>query len=169
MVLDTETTGFSPDRGDRIVEIGAVELIDRIPTGRVFHEYINPQRDVPWGAYRVHGLSYRFLRNKPVFEDVGREFLDFIGNSKLVIHNAGFDMRFVNAELRWIGLPEIPKNRVVDTVTLARRRFPGEKCSLNNVCRRLGIDVSARSERHGALLDSEILAEAYIAMLGRRR
>lgn len=169
VVLDTETTGFSPNRGDRIVEIGAVELIDRIPTGRAYHEYVNPQRNVPWGAYRVHGLSYEFLSDKPVFGDIGREFLDFVGNAKLVIHNAGFDMRFLNAELRWIGLPLIPRYRVVDTVAIARRRFPGESCSLDNVCRRLGIDVSARSDRHGALLDSEILAKAYIELVGRRR
>ncbi|MEI4485399.1 DNA polymerase III subunit epsilon [Frigidibacter sp. MR17.14] len=169
IVLDTETTGFDPSTGDRIVEIGAVELYNHMPTGRTYHQYINPERSMPQDAFEVHGLGDDFLRDKPVFKFVGQAFLDFIGpDSKLVIHNASFDMKFLNAELGWAGLPVIPMDRAVDTVMIARRKFPGSPASLDALCRRFGVDNSAR-EKHGALLDSEILAEVYLELLGGRQ
>lgn len=169
IVLDTETTGFEPQEGHRIVEIGAVELFNHMPTGRTYHQYINPQRDMPTEAFDVHGLSIDFLRDKPVFAAVGQAFLDFIGpDSKLVIHNAAFDMKFLNAELGWAGLTMIEGHRAVDTLLIARRRFPGSPASLDALCRRFGVDNSAR-EKHGALLDSEILAEVYLELLGGRQ
>ena len=168
IVWDTETTGFEPEAGDRIVEIGAVELVGHVPTGRVFHEYIDPQRDMPQGAFEVHGLSTEFLRGKPLFAEVGRKFLDFVGDAKLVAHNAAFDMKFVNAELGWAGLPVIPEERAVDTLEIARRRFPGARNSLDALCARYGVDNSAR-EKHGALLDSEILAEVYLELIGGKQ
>ncbi len=168
IVLDTETTGFDPVEGDRIVEIGAVELFNHLPTGRTFHQYINPQRTMPPSAFEVHGLGDDFLRDKPVFAAIGQAFLDFIEDAKLVIHNASFDMKFLNHELKLIGLPEIPWVRTVDTLAIARQRFPGSPASLDALCRRFGVDNSAR-ERHGALLDSEILAEVYLELIGGRQ
>ena len=168
IVLDTETTGLDPLQGDRIVEIGAVELINHMPTGRTFHQYINPERDMPQEAFNVHGLSEEFLSDKPVFRAVGREFLDFIGDAKLVIHNAAFDMKFLNAELKWMNAPQIPMAQAVDTLAIARSRFPGAQNSLDALCRRFGIDNSART-KHGALLDSEILAEVYLELVGGRQ
>ena len=168
IVWDTETTGFEPEAGDRIVEIGAVELMGHVPTGRTFHEYVDPQRDMPEGAFQVHGLSAEFLRGKPLFAEVGRRFLDFVGDAKLVAHNADFDMKFVNAELGWAGLPTIPEERKVDTLAIARRRFPGARNSLDALCMRFGVDNSAR-EKHGALLDSEILAEVYLELIGGKQ
>jgi DNA polymerase-3 subunit epsilon len=168
IVLDTETTGFDPDLGDRIVEIGGVELFNHLPTGRTFHQYINPERDMPQSAFEVHGLSSEFLADKPVFAAVGRAFLDFVGEARLVIHNASFDMKFLNWELRAMGLRELPWEQAVDTLAIARRRFPGSPASLDALCRRFGIDNSRR-EKHGALLDSEILAEVYLELVGGRQ
>jgi DNA polymerase III subunit epsilon len=168
IVLDTETTGLDPDAGDRIVEIGAVELLNQMPTGRTFHRYINPQRDVPAEALAVHGLSAAFLADKPVFAAVAAEFAAFVGDARLVIHNAAFDMRFLNAELGWAGQAGFAWARAVDTLELARRRFPGAVNSLDALCRRFGVDNSGR-EKHGALLDSELLAEVYLELMGGRQ
>ncbi len=168
IVLDTETTGFDPETGDRIVEIGAVELNNHVVTGRTFHQYINPERAMPQEAFQVHGLSDEFLRDKPKFADVGQAFLDFIGDARLVIHNAAFDMKFLNAELKWMHLPELPWERAIDTLAIARQRFPGSPASLDALCRRFAIDNSART-LHGALLDSEILAEVYLELIGGRQ
>ncbi|MBC7142654.1 MAG: DNA polymerase III subunit epsilon [Rhodobacteraceae bacterium] len=169
IVLDTETTGFEPAEGHRIVEIGAIELLNHMPTGRVYHQYINPERMMPKEAFEVHGLGDEFLRDKPPFAAVGTAFLDFIGpDSRLVIHNAAFDMKFLNAELGWASLPVIPMDRALDTVAIARRRFPGSPASLDALCRRFAIDNSAR-EKHGALLDSELLAEVYLELIGGRQ
>lgn len=167
--LDTETTGFDPTQGDRIVEIGAVELINHMPSGNNYHQYINPERSMPKEAFDVHGLGDDFLRDKPVFAKIGQDFLDFIGpDSKLVIHNAAFDMKFLNAELNKVGLPQIANSRAVDTLAMARRKFPGSPATLDALCRRFGINNSHRT-LHGALLDSEILAEVYLELLGGRQ
>ncbi|MFQ8431586.1 DNA polymerase III subunit epsilon [Amaricoccus sp. W119] len=168
IVLDTETTGFDPDSGDRIVEIGAVELLNHLPTGRVFHVYINPEREVPEEAFAVHGLSTAFLSDKPAFAKIAADFLAFVGEARLVIHNAAFDVKFLNAELRWAGHPEIAPARAVDSLEMARRRFPGANNTLDALCRRFGVDNSAR-EKHGALLDSELLAEVYLELVGGRQ
>ena len=168
IVLDTETTGFDPKTGDRIVEIGAIELIRHVPTGNVFHEYIDPERNMPQEAFEVHGLGDDFLRGKPKFAEIGQRFLDFVGDAKLVIHNAAFDMKFLNAELKWMGLSQIPYDRAIDTLDIARRKFPGSPASLDALCRRFSIDNSART-LHGALLDSEILAEVYLELIGGRQ
>ena len=168
IVLDTETTGFEPAEGDRIVEIGAVELLNHMPTGRTFHEYIDPQRSMPAEAFAVHGLGDDFLRGKPVFRDIAQKFLDFVGDAKLVIHNAKFDMKFLNAELGWIDRPLLPMSQAIDTVEMARKKFPGAPASLDALCRRFGIDNSSRT-LHGALLDSEILAEVYLELIGGRQ
>lgn len=169
IVLDTETTGFEPAEGDRIVEIGAVELFNHVPTGRTYHQYINPERAMPTAAFEVHGLGDDFLRDKPPFAAIGVAFLEFIGSdSRLVIHNASFDMKFLNAELGWASLPVLPMDRALDTVAMARRKFPGSPASLDALCRRFGIDNSAR-EKHGALLDSELLAEVYLELIGGRQ
>jgi DNA polymerase-3 subunit epsilon len=168
IVLDTETTGLDPDTGDRIVEIGAVELVNHMPTGRTFHAYVNPQREVPVEAVEVHGLTTAFLSDKPVFAAIAAEFVAFIGDARLVIHNAAFDMKFLNAELGWTGHGSVPWARAVDTLDLARRRFPGAQNTLDALCRRFGVDNSGR-ERHGALLDSELLAEVYLELKGGRQ
>lgn len=168
IVMDTETTGLDPFTGDRIVEIGGVELINHLPTGRVYHQYINPERDMPVEAYNVHGLSIEFLSDKPVFHKIAQEFLDFVGSDKLVIHNAPFDMKFLNAEFERMNLPKLPMSQAIDTLDMARRRFPGAQNTLDALCRRFGIDNSAR-EKHGALLDSEILAEVYLELIGGRQ
>ena len=168
IVLDTETTGFDPETGDRIVEIGVVELIGHVATGRTYHQYINPERAMPEEAFQVHGLGDDFLRDKPKFAAIGQAFIDFIGDSKLVIHNAAFDIKFLNAELKWMGLAAIPWERAVDTLAIARKRFPGSPSSLDALCRRFSIDNSART-LHGALLDSEILAEVYLELIGGRQ
>ncbi len=168
IVLDTETTGFDPTTGDRIVEIGAVELMGHVATGKTYHQYINPERAMPDDAFQVHGLGDDFLRDKPKFAQIGQAFLDFIGDSKLVIHNAAFDIKFLNAELKWMGLPEIPWEQAIDTLAIARKRFPGSPASLDALCRRFGIDNTSRT-LHGALLDSEILAEVYLELIGGRQ
>ncbi len=168
IVMDTETTGLDPFRGDRIVEIGGVELLNHLPTGRIYHQYINPERDMPQGAFDVHGLSSEFLSDKPVFKKIGQDFLDFVDGAKMVIHNASFDMKFLNAEFEWMGLPKLPMSQSIDTLDMARRRFPGAQNTLDALCRRFGVDNSAR-EKHGALLDSEILAEVYLELIGGRQ
>lgn len=169
IVLDTETTGMDPADGDRLVEIGCVELMNHIPTGRTFHVYINPERDVPAEAVAVHGLSEVFLKDKPTFGEIVGDFMDFIGSdSTLVIHNASFDMKFINAELKTFGFPSIEWKRVLDTLDMARKKFPGSPANLDALCRRFNIDNSNRT-LHGALLDSELLAEVYLELLGGRQ
>ncbi|WP_339947089.1 DNA polymerase III subunit epsilon [uncultured Albimonas sp.] len=168
LVMDTETTGFEPKEGHRLVELGAVELFNHVPTGRVYHQYLNPERDVPIEAFNVHGLSYDFLSDKPLFRDVAGAFLEFLGDAKLVIHNAEFDMRFINAELGWLKRPPLPMERAIDTLAIARKRYPGSPNTLDALCRRFGIDNSGR-EKHGALLDSELLAEVYLELIGGRQ
>lgn len=181
IVLDTETTGFDPFDGDRLVEIGCLELLNHVPTGRTYHQYINPERGMPNEAFGVHGIGPDLLspprppkpgevtlRDKPVFAKVAQEFLDFIGDAKLVIHNASFDMKFLNAELGWLNLPQLPMAQAVDTLAIARKKFPGSPASLDALCRRFGIDNSSRT-LHGALLDSEILAEVYLELIGGRQ
>lgn len=167
IVLDTETTGLSPTTGDRIVEIGCVELINHIPTGRHLHLYINPERSMPEEAFRVHGLSDDFLRDKPRFADVAESFLEFVQDSTLVIHNAPFDMGFLNFELEKLGRGSL-RNDVIDTVMVARERHPGARVSLDALCKHYGIDNSRRV-LHGALLDAEILAEVYLELIGGRQ
>ncbi len=168
IVLDTETTGLEPTDGHRIVEIGAVELHNHLPTGRTWHQYINPERAMPKEAFEVHGIGDDQLRDKPLFAAIGRAFLDFIGDAQLVIHNASFDMKFLNHELDRAGLPVIPLARATDTLMIARQKFPGSPASLDALCRRFGVDNSMR-EKHGALLDSEILAEVYLELIGGRQ
>jgi DNA polymerase-3 subunit epsilon len=168
IVWDTETTGFYPESGDRLVEIGAVELFNHMPTGKVYHQYINPERSMPQEAFAVHGLGDDFLADKPVFKAVAQDFLDFIGDAKIVAHNAKFDMRFINAELKLVGIDPVPMSQSLDTLEIARKKFPGAQNSLDALCRRFGIDNSAR-EKHGALLDSEILAEVYLELIGGRQ
>lgn len=168
IILDTETTGLDPATGDRIVEIGALELLNHLPTGRTFHVYINPERDMPKEAEAVHGLSSTFLKDKPVFAAIVREFLEFIGDSALIIHNASFDVAFLNSELSFLRLPAIEPERVVDTLHIARQKHPGSANSLDALCRRYGIDNSRRT-KHGALLDSELLAEVYLELIGGRQ
>ncbi len=167
IVLDTETTGLSPATGDRLVEIGCVELINHIPSGRHYHVYINPERSMPEEAFRVHGLSDDFLRDKPLFKAVAEDFLAFIGDAQLIIHNASFDMGFLNAELERIGRRPLT-NPVLDTVMLAREKHPGARVSLDAMCKHYGIDNSRRT-LHGALLDSEILAEVYLELIGGKQ
>ena len=181
IVLDTETTGFEPSEGDRIVEIGAIELVNHMPTGRTYHQYINPKRSMPLGAYEIHGIGPDLreppedpkpgqvtLRDKPVFADIAQAFVDFVGDAKLVIHNAAFDMKFINHHLTEMGSPAIPATRIIDSLTMARQKFPGSPASLDALCKRFHVDNSSRT-LHGALLDSEILAEVYLELLGGRQ
>jgi DNA polymerase-3 subunit epsilon len=168
IVLDTETTGTNPAGGDRIVEIGCVELLNHIPTGRTYHVYINPERPMSEGAFAVHGLSDDFLADKPVFAAVAGEFMEFVGDGRLVIHNAAFDVGFLNAELARTGHRPFILNQAVDTLSLARRKHPGAPASLDALCSRYGIDNSRRT-KHGALLDAEILAEVYIELIGGKQ
>lgn len=169
IVFDTETTGFDPASGDRIVEIGCVELVNRFPTGATFHAYINPERDMPPQAEAVHGLSEAFLADKPKFAEVAEKFLAFIGDdAKLIAHNAGFDMTFIDYELKKCGLPSPTRDRVIDTLILARRKHPGGGNKLDDLCARYGIDNSRRT-KHGALLDAELLAEVYAELAGGRQ
>jgi len=168
IILDTETTGLDPATGDRLVEIACVEVLNYIPTGDYYHTYLDPERDVPEGAFRVHGLSTDFLKGKPLFRNVVPDFLAFIGDSPLVIHNAEFDMKFLNAELKRAGLSLLPADRAFDTLALARRKHPGAANSLDALCARYKIDNSRRT-KHGALMDSEILAEVYAELMGGRQ
>lgn len=168
VVLDTETTGFDPFTGDRLVEIGCVELVNHMPSGQTYHQYVNPERDMPDDAFQVHGLSIDFLSDKPVFKAIAQDFIDFIGDAKLIIHNASFDMKFLNAELDWAGFKQLPMDQAIDTLDIARRKFPGAQNSLDSLCRRFNVDNSVR-EKHGALLDSELLADVYLELLGGRQ
>ncbi|MCH7831696.1 MAG: DNA polymerase III subunit epsilon [Proteobacteria bacterium] len=168
VVLDTETTGLDPGSGHRIVEIGCVELINHMATGKHFHKYLNPERDVPEQASAIHGLTEEFLSAQPVFADIAEEFEAFIGDSTLVIHNAEFDLGFINAEREKINQPPIAPNRAIDTVSLARRKFPGAQANLDALCRRFKIDNSDRSQ-HGALKDARLLAEVYLELIGGRQ
>jgi DNA polymerase-3 subunit epsilon len=168
IVFDTETTGLDPKTGDRMVEMGCVEMVNRVPTGETYHAYYNPQRDMPAAAEAVHGLSASFLSDKPLFSDIAAEFLEFIGDAPLVAHNAGFDFGFLNAELVIAGLEPVSLDRKIDTVALARKKHPGAKLSLDALCSRYGIDRSHRV-KHGALLDAELLAQVYVELTGGRQ
>ena len=168
IVLDTETTGLDPAAGHRIVEVGALELLHHLPTGRTYQCYLNPEREMPEEAERIHGLSMQFLSDKPKFGEIAEEFLEFLGDANLVIHNASFDLKFLNAEFGLAGLTGIDLRRAVDTVQLARQRFPGAQVSLDALCKRFEIDNSARTF-HGALLDCELLAEVYLELRGGRQ
>jgi len=168
IVIDTETTGLDPNTGDRLIELGCIEIVNRIPTGREFHRYLNPQRDIHRDAVAVHGLTGDFLKDKPLFKDIADEFLAFIDDAPLVAHNASFDLGFINAELQRAARPPLTLNRVVDTLVLARRRHPAGPNSLDALCKRYGIDTSERV-KHGALLDSMLLANVYVELLGERQ
>ena len=168
IVLDTETTGFDPATGDRIVEIGCVELIDHLPTGRSFQAYLNPERLVPIETQKVHGLTDEFLADKPLFAHIVEELLEFIGDAPLVIHNASFDMKFVNSELHRCGRKPLPHARAIDTIEIAKAKIPGARYSLDELCRRFGIDLSVRT-KHGALLDAELTARVYLELVGGRQ
>lgn len=168
IVLDTETTGFKPEEGHRLVEIGCIELVNHLATGERFHVYLNPERDMPPEAFAVHGLSSEFLADKPLFNDVAADFIAFIGDAPLVIHNAAFDMHFLNWELKIAGHPVMPKDRAIDTLLMARQKFPGSPATLDALCKRFGVDNSNRT-LHGALLDAQLLAEVYLELLGGRQ
>ncbi len=168
IVFDTETTGFEPGEGHRIVEIGLVELVDHFPTGQSKQFYLNPERDVPIESQRIHGLSTEFLSDKPLFAHVVEEFLEFVGDAVLVIHNASFDMKFINAELSRLGRTPLSMARTVDTIEIAKRKIPGARYSLDELCRRFSIDLAARS-KHGALLDAELTAQVYLELVGGRQ
>lgn len=168
IVLDTETTGLDPNDGHRLVELGCVELFNHMPTGREFHRYLNPERDMPPDAEAVHGLSAAFLADKPLFADEVDAFLEFLGDAPLVIHNASFDMKFLNAELKVVNRPLLPAERAIDTLTMARRKFPGAPASLDALCRRFGIDTSRR-DKHGAIIDCQLLAAVYLELRGGRQ
>lgn len=166
IVFDTETTGFKPEEGERLVEIGAVELINHIPTGRTYHQYINPEKEVPEEAFKVHGLNYEFLKNYPKLSEIAQDFIDFVGDDGiLVAHNATFDINFINYEFKHHGFITYSWDRVIDTLEIARNKFPGQRNSLDALCKRFNIDNSART-KHGALLDAELLAEVYLELLG---
>ena len=168
VVLDTETTGLNPRSGDRLVEIGCVELDNHVPTGRTYHQYVNPERDMPDEAFAVHGLSEVFLAKHPTFSEVVDGFLEFIGDAELVIHNAAFDLGFINAELERLGYSGIDSGQAIDTVQIARSKYPSAQASLDALCRRFEIDLSART-KHGALLDAELLADVYLELVGGRQ
>jgi DNA polymerase-3 subunit epsilon len=168
IVFDTETTGLDPLTGHRVAEIGCVELFNHLPTGKIFHAYLNPQRDMPTEASMVHGLTDEFLADKPLFAEVADDFLSFIGDAPLVAHNAGFDMGFINAELARHGFAALPKDRAIDTAQMARKKFPGAPASLDALCKRFNVDLSGR-DLHGALLDARLLAEVYLELCGGRQ
>ncbi|MBL4589709.1 MAG: DNA polymerase III subunit epsilon [Alphaproteobacteria bacterium] len=168
IVLDTETTGFDPEKGDRIIEIGCLEVENHVPTGKTYWQYINCERDVPEEAVAVHGITTEFLKDKPVFGEIVGDFLDFIGDSPMVIHNAEFDIKFLNHELKQLGFPQFKLKDAVDTLKIARKKFPGSPANLDALCRRFGIDNTAR-EYHGALLDAQLLAEVYLELNGGRQ
>jgi DNA polymerase-3 subunit epsilon len=168
IVMDTETTGLDCANGDRLIEVGCIEIVNRIPTGREFHRYLNPERDIHPDAVAVHGLTPEFLRDKPLFKAVAAEFLDFIGEAPLVMHNASFDVGFLNAELERAAMPRLASERIVDTLVLARRRHPAGPNSLDALCKRYAIDTSART-KHGALVDALLLAGVYVELLGERQ
>lgn len=168
IVFDTETTGLDPARGDRLIEIGCIEIVNRIPTGREFHVYLNPERDVHPDAVAVHGLTREFLSNKPLFAAVHEEFLAFVGDAPFVAHNGTFDLGFINAELARVGKPVFPAHRMIDTLAIARRKHPAGPNSLDALCKRYGIDNTMRT-KHGALMDALLLAQVYVELLGERQ
>jgi DNA polymerase-3 subunit epsilon len=168
IVFDTETTGLDPYQGHRLIEIGCIELVNRFPTGQTFHHYLNPERDVPSEAFAIHGMSYDFLKSKPAFADIVADLLAFVGDAPLIAHNAAFDLGFLNAELERVKQPSIPRDRLIDTLLLARRKYPGGSNRLDDLCNRFGIDNSRRT-KHGALLDAELLAEIYLELIGARQ
>jgi DNA polymerase-3 subunit epsilon len=168
IVIDTETTGLDPYQGHRLVEIGCIELVNRFPTGQTFHRYLNPERDVPQEAFAVHGLSLERLKSEPLFVDIVEGLLAFMGDAPLIAHNASFDFAFINAELERVKFPLVPSDRMVDTLVLARRKYPGVSNRLDDLCARFGIDNSRRT-KHGALLDAELLAEIYLELIGARQ
>ena len=168
IVIDTETTGLDPRNGDRIVEIAAVELVNHLPTGKVFHYYVNPEREMSEDAFAIHGLGTAFLADKPRFAEIADSFVEFIDGARLVIHNAEFDLAFLNAELGRLSLTGLGRDRAVDTLALARQKFPGAPASLDALCRRFAIDNSARA-KHGARLDAELLSEVYLELIGGRQ
>ena len=168
IVFDTETTGLDPLQGDRLVEIGCIEMVNRFPTGKVFHCYFNPQRDMPESAFRIHGLSSEFLKDKSLFADKVDELIAFLGDAQLVAHNAMFDLGFINAELERAGRAAVNRERIVDTLVIARRKHPGGSNRLDDLCVRYAIDNSRRT-KHGALLDAELLAEVYVELIGARQ
>ncbi len=163
--LDTETTGLDPKNGDRVVEIACVEIINKVRTGKFFHTYINPRRDMPDEAFRIHGISTEFLKDKPIFEYIAADFLEFIKDAKIVIHNAAFDLKFLNHELSILGLESLNKDNVIDSLLIARKKFPGSPNSLDALCKRFNVDLSKR-EKHGALLDTELLVDVYVELMG---
>lgn len=168
IVFDTETTGLEPAQGDRLVEIGCIELLNRFPTGRTFHCYFNPERDMPEPAFKIHGLSVEFLKDKPLFAEKAEELVGFLGEAQLVAHNAVFDFGFLNAELERVGRAPVSRERMIDTLMLARRKHPGGANRLDDLCARYAIDNSRRT-KHGALLDAELLAEVYVELIGARQ
>lgn len=168
IVLDTETTGLKPEEGHRIIEIGALEMINHVPTGKTLHLYINPERPIEPDAVAIHGITDERVANEPLFADIADQFMEFIGSSQMVIHNARFDMGFINAELKRLGREELPMERAIDTLDMARRRFPGGQASLDALCRKFNIDNSHR-ELHGAMIDTDLLADVYIELLGGRQ
>ena len=168
IVLDTETTGLKPEEGHRIIEIGALEMVNHVPTGKTLHLYINPERDIEADAIAIHGITNEKVANAPVFADIADQFLAFIGTSKMVIHNARFDMGFINAELERLGRPPLPLDQAIDTLDMARRRFPGGQASLDALCRKFNIDNSHR-ELHGAMIDTDLLADVYIELIGGKQ
>lgn len=168
IVLDTETTGLDPADGHRVIEIGCVELIDHFPTGKTFQRYLNPEREMPPDAQRVHGITMAFLKDKPLFADVADEFLEFLGDAPLVIHNASFDLKFLNSELHRVSRPLLASARAIDTIDIAKAKIPGARYSLDELCKRFGVDLSARS-LHGALLDAELTAQVYLELVGGRQ
>jgi len=163
--LDTETTGLDPKNGDRVVEIACVEIINKVRTGKFFHTYINPCRDMPDEAFRIHGISTEFLKDKPIFDYIAADFLEFIKDAKIVIHNAAFDLKFLNHELSILGLESLNKDNVIDSLLIARKKFPGSPNSLDALCKRFNVDLSKR-EKHGALLDTELLVDVYVELMG---
>jgi len=163
--LDTETTGLDPKNGDRVVEIACVEIINKVRTGKFFHTYINPRRDMPDEAFRIHGISTEFLKDKPIFDHIAADFLEFIKDAKIVIHNAAFDLKFLNHELSILGLDSLNKDNVIDSLLIARKKFPGSPNSLDALCKRFNVDLSKR-EKHGALLDTELLVDVYVELMG---
>jgi len=168
IVLDTETTGLDPTDGHRIIEIGCVELYDHVPTGETFHRYLNPERDIPMESQRVHGITEEFVADKPLFAHVVDEMLEFLGDAPLVIHNAGFDLKFLNAELQKVSRPLIQFVRAIDTIDIAKSKFPGARYSLDELCKRFSIDLTSRT-KHGALLDASLLAQVYLELIGGRQ
>ena len=163
--LDTETTGLDPRSGHKVIEIACVEIVNKVRTGNFFHTYVNPRRDVPDEAFRIHGISTEFLKDKPIFDHVAVKFLDFIKDTKIIIHNAAFDVKFLNYELNLIGMAPLDSSNVIDSLLIARNKFPGASNSLDGLCKRFNIDLSKR-DKHGALLDTELLVDVYIELMG---